>query len=173
MQLKSVSDSTQCNRALKLRGQHWPQSKRTGTPQASTHHLPPVSHLLVHESLSISCSLRWAVSWSEHLTPLTGVSITSWPGTSCPKCTFTLWILVNLHNKVLVAGGLQEGASKRRKQKLLPSRQSQFQPDTYKVKHLQGFHLWKCFMLKIGISLLELLTLLHKPISPHIFNECN
>lgn len=119
-------------------------------------------HLLIHEPLSISYSLRWAVSWSEHLTPLTAVPITSWPDTSCHKCTFTLWILVvGLWDKVLVAGGLQEGASERRKQKLPPSRQSQFQPDAYKVKGLQGFHLCKCSMLKRDIYLLEWLALLH------------
>lgn len=147
-----------------------PHSKGRGTPRASTHHLPPVSHLLIHEPLLLVIPSN---EGSTGLTPLTEVPITSWSGTSCHQCTFTLWILVvNLHYKVLVAGGLQEGASERRKQKLPPSRQSQFQPDAYKVNCLQGFNLCKRSMLQIAISLLEWLTLLQKQISPHLFNEC-
>lgn len=58
---------------------------------------------------------------------------------------------MSLRDKVLVEGGLQEGASERRKQKLPPSKQSQFQPGTCKVKHLQGFHLLQVLMLKTGL----------------------
>lgn len=81
---KSVSDSTtKCNRALKLCGQHWPQSKGTGTPWASTHHLPPVSlHLLFHEPLSISCSQMSSQLVRASPTTLTAAPITSWAGTS-------------------------------------------------------------------------------------------
>lgn len=175
MHSKSVSDSmTQCNMALKLCGQSALASEQRSRDTLSQYTSFASSPLLVfwHEPLSISYSLRWAVRWSEHLTPLTAVPITTWPDTSYQKCTFTLWILVvGLWDNVLAAGGLQDGALERRKQKLPPSRQSQFQPDAYKVKHLQGFRLCKCSMLKIGIYLLEWLTLLHWYISQllHIY----
>lgn len=152
--------------------QHWPQSKGAGTPWASTHHLPPVLSSFFDTSLSPlaipSDEQSAGQSISHHLQQF----ITTWPDTSYHKCTFTLWILVvGLWDNVLAAGGLQDGALERRKQKLPPSRQSHFQPDAYKIKHLQGFHLCKCSMLKIGIYLLEWLTLLHWYISQllHIY----
>lgn len=57
-------------------------------------------------------------------------------------------------------GGCRKGLQKK-KQKLAPSRQSQFQPDACRVTHLQGFHLYKCSLLKIGIYLLKWFTVLH------------